>query len=126
MALKIDMSKAYDRVEWLFLEKSLLKMGFQASWVALIIECISTISYSILVSGELKGIITPSRGLKQGDPLSPFLFLFYAEGLDAIHRKSAREGEIEGFSLCRNGLKLTHLFLADDCLIFCRSTLEEC
>ena len=101
-------------------------MGFQASWVALIMECISTVSYSILVNGEAKGIIAPSRGLRQGDPLSPFLFLFCVEGLDAILRKSAREGEIEGFSLCRNGQKLTHLFFADDCLIFCRSTLEEC
>ena len=126
MALKMDMSKAYDRVEWLFLKKILLKMGFQALWVALIMECISAVSYSILVNGESKGIITPSRGLRQGDPLSPFLFLFCAEGLDAILGKSAREGEIEGFSLCRNGPKLTHLFFADDCLIFCRSTLEEC
>ena len=89
-------------------------------------ECISTVSYSILVNGESKGIITLSKGLRQGDPLSPFLFLFCAEGLNAILRKSAREGEIECFSLCRNGPKLTHLFFADDCLIFCRSTLEEC
>ena len=64
MALKMDMSKAYDRVEWIFLEKILLKMGIQASWVALIMECISTVSYSILVNGEPKGIITPSRGLR--------------------------------------------------------------
>ena len=54
-------------------------------------ECISTVSYSILVNGEAKGIIAPSRGLRQGDPLSPFLFLFCVEGLDAILRKSARE-----------------------------------
>ena len=64
MALKMDMSKAYDRVEWIFLEKILLKMGFQASWVAMIMECINTISYSILVNGEPMGIITSSRGLR--------------------------------------------------------------
>ena len=126
MALKMDMSKAYDRVEWLFLEKILLKMGFQALWVALIMECISTVSYSILVNGESKGIINLSRGLRQGDPLSSFLFFFCAEGLNAILRKLAREGEIECFSLCRNGPRLTHLLFADNCLIFCRSTLEEC
>ena len=113
-------------MEWIFLEKILLKVGFQDSWVALIMECIRTVSYSILVNGEPKGFISPSRGLRQGDPLSPYLFLFWAERLNAIFRKVAIEGEIEGFSLYRNGLKLTHLFFADDFLIFCRSTLEEC
>ena len=60
-------------------------------------ECINTISYSILVNGESKGIITSSRALRQGDSLSPFLFLFCVEGLDAILRKLAGEGDIKGF-----------------------------
>ena len=126
MAVKLDMSKAYDRVEWDFLEKILLKMGFSDTWVALIMECITTMSYSILVNGEPKGVIVPSHGLRQRDPLSPHLFLFCAEGLNALLRNAADEGVINGFSLRRNGPKLTHLFFADDCLIFCRSTLEEC
>ena len=64
MAMKLDMNKAYDRVEWVFLEQILLKLGFQESWVDLIMECITTVSYSILVNGEPKGMITPSRGLR--------------------------------------------------------------
>ena len=84
MALKLDMSKAYDRVEWIFLEKILLRMGFREDWVALIMECITTVSYSILVNGEPKGLIKPTRGLRQGDPLSPYLFLFCVEGLNAV------------------------------------------
>ena len=126
MALKLDMSKAYDRVEWIFLEQILLRMGFREEWVALIMECITTVSYSILVNREPKGLIKPSRGLRQGDPLSPYLFLFCAEGLNAILRKAALNGEIQGFSVSRNGPKITHLFFADDCLLFCKSTLEEC
>ncbi|XP_065637926.1 uncharacterized protein LOC136071035 [Quercus suber] len=126
MAMKLDMSKAYDRVEWVFLEQILLKLGFQEAWVDLIMECITTVSYSILVNGEPKGMITPSRGLRQGDPLSPYLFLFCAEGLNALLCDAVVRGDIHGFSICRNGPKLTYLFFADDCLIFCRSTLEEC
>ena len=64
MAMKLDMCKAYDRVEWVFLEQILLKLGFQESWVDLIMECTTTISYSILMNGEPKGMITPSRGLR--------------------------------------------------------------
>ena len=110
----------------MFLEKILLKMGFSCAWVALIMECITTISYSILVNGKPKRMIVQFRGLRQGDPLSPYLFLFCAEGLNALLRGAAIKGDIQGFSLCRNGPKLTHLFFADDYLIFCRSTLEEC
>ena len=101
MALKLDMSKAYERVEWSFLEKIMLKMGFQDSWVALIMQCVSTVTYSVLLNGEPKGFIRPSRGFRQGDPLSPFLFLFCAEGLNALLNKAADNGDIKGLSLCR-------------------------
>ena len=114
MALKLDISKAYDRVEWVFLKNILLRLGFQQSWVDLIMECVTSISYSILVNRELEGMIYLSRGIRQGDPLSPYLFLFCVEGLNAILRKATIAEEIEGFSLCRRGPKITHLFFTDD------------
>ena len=78
------------------------------------------------MNGQPKGLIKLSRGLRQGDPLSPYLFLFCAEGLNDLFSGAVVKGEIQGFSIYRNGPKLTHLFFADDCLLFCRSTLEEC
>ena len=102
------------------------KMGFCARWVALIMSCVKTVSYSIMVNGEPTRMIHPKRGLRQGDPLSHFLFLLCTEGLHALIKNSARNGEIKGFSLCKRGPKLTHLFFADNNLLFCRSTVEDC
>ena len=126
MALKLDMSKAYDRVEWPYMEKLMKKMGFDDIWVQLMMKCISSTTYLVLISGESHGKITPTRGLRQGDPLSPYLFLLCIEGFHGLLRKAEIEGDIRGVSICRNGPKLTHLLFADDSLIFCRSKIEEC
>ena len=121
MAVKLDMSKAYDRMEWDYLQKLMETMGFCTRWIELIMECVRTVSYFILVNGEPKGLINPTRGIRQGDPLSPFLFLLCSEGLRGLISKAARAKEINGFSICKRGPKLTHLFFADDSLLFCKA-----
>lgn len=88
MAVKLYISKAYDRVEWVFLQKIMLKLGFDWRWVTMATETINTASYSILINGESKGFITSTRRIKQGDPLSPYLFLLCIEGLSALLRKA--------------------------------------
>ena len=88
--------------------------------------CVRTVSYSILVDGEPKGIITPTRGLMQGNSLSPFLFILFTEGLHGLIKRAANDDEVRGFSLCKRGPKLTHLFFTDDSLLFYRATMEEC
>ena len=88
-------------------------------------ECISTVSYSILINGEPHGYIKPSRGLRQGDPLSPYLFLFCVEGLHSLLQQAKNEGNIRSVSISRSGPKLTHLFFADDSLLFCKATTNE-
>ncbi|XP_075640217.1 uncharacterized protein LOC142611959 [Castanea sativa] len=125
MALNLDMSKAYDRVEWLYMEKLMRKMGFAEAWVKLMMKSISTAIYSVLINGEPQGHITPTRGLRQGDPLSPYLFLMCTEGFHGLLKKAETMGDIRGVSICRNGPRLTHLLFANDSLIFCRAKESE-
>lgn len=96
-----NMSKAFDRVEWSFLEALLLKLGFAAKWVSWIKLCISSVSYQVLLNGEPKGNISPSRGIRQGDPLSSFLFIILTESLISQIQGAEREGRITGLKIAR-------------------------
>jgi hypothetical protein len=125
MAVKLDMSKAYDRVEWIFVEAIMRKLGFEEKWIMMIMECIRTVQYSILLDGVPKGYIIPSRGLRQGDPLSPYLFLICAEGLSALLQKSSLVGRLKGLQTSRLGPWVSHLFFADDSLLFGKASLDE-
>lgn len=71
-------------------------------------------------------MIQPTHGIRQGDPLFPFLFLLCIEGLNGLIKRAESNGDIHGFSLCRKGPKLTHLLFEDDSLLFCRAIMEEC
>ena len=102
------------------------RMGFCSRWITLMMSYVRTVTYSIMVNGEPIGMIHPKKGIRQGDPLSPFLFLLCTEGLHALIKHSVRNGDIKVFSLCKRCPELTHLFFANDSLLFCRSIFEDC
>ncbi|XP_031116486.1 uncharacterized protein LOC116020140 [Ipomoea triloba] len=93
-------------------------MGFSERWVNLMKECVSTVQYKVLVEQKEWGLISPGRGLRQGDPLSPCLFIIVAESLSAMLRVQERVGALHGVRVARGAPAVSHLFFADDCLFF--------
>ena len=97
MKIKTDMSKAYDRVEWDFIKALLQKLGFDLHWIKLMMECISSVQYKVLINGQPRGLIVPHRGLRQGDRLSPCLFILCTKALIANIKKAERGQQLTGW-----------------------------
>ncbi|XP_057719433.1 uncharacterized protein LOC130933842 [Arachis stenosperma] len=125
LAVKIDMNKAYDRVEWSFLEATLKAFGFNLHWVKLIMMCVSQVSFKIKINGILSRSFVPQRGLRQGDPLLPYLFIIVVEIFTILMDKAKEEGRISGVRIAPTTLAISHLLFADDCIIFSKDSEEE-
>lgn len=125
-ALKLDMSKAYDRVEWRFLEVVMRKLGICEVWVQQVIRCITMVSYSFLLNGSPRGSLRPRRGFRQGAALSPYLFLFCAEAFSRLLSTEEAQGRLRGVEVCRGAPSISHLFSADDFFIICRIETMDC
>nr|XP_025692546.1 uncharacterized protein LOC112794781 [Arachis hypogaea] len=125
MAFKIDLEKAYDRVDWRFLETSLIKFGFPVATINLIMACVTSSSLSILWNGNRLQSFKPIRGLRQGDPMSPYLFVLCMENLSCLISHKVSQGSWIAVSVSRHGPKISHLMFADDLLLFCKATKTQ-
>lgn len=116
------MSKAFDRIEWTFLEKMLEKMGFPPAWTRNVMCCVRFVQYEIKYNDQISDTITPGRGLRQGDPLSPYLFILCSEWLSWQITRNQADQKFDDISICRGAPPVTHLFFADDSLLFFKTT----
>lgn len=120
------MSKAYDRMDWSFIEAVMRKMGFSEIWITWIMRCITLVKYKVLMNGQPRGNIFPERGLCQGDPLSPFIFILCTEALVSLINHAANQGKITGMRVTRTCPSVSHLLFADDSLFFCKAEPRKC
>ena len=111
MKLKVDLEKAYDRLEWSFVRSMLVSLGFQSDTVELILSYIFTTSTSLLFNGNQIGEIFPSCGLRQGDPISPYIFILCMEFLSTLINLKCEEGSWKKIKASRSGTGFSHFFL---------------
>jgi hypothetical protein len=124
LILKLDLQKAFDCVNWDFLRLILIQVGFGTQLTNWILECVSSVSLVVLVNGEATNFFKIGRGLRQGCPLSPLLFILVMESLSLLLKSSQCEGSLTGIKVTRL-TKLLHLFFVDDVLLMTNASLQE-
>jgi hypothetical protein len=124
-AVKLDMHKAYDCVEWVFLENLMRRMGFAVRWISLMMACVTSVKYEVRFNSEETEKFSPTRGLRQGDHFSPYLFLICAEGLSNLLLYEEEFCGIDWVRVCKNTPSVSHLLFVDDSLILMKADMTN-
>lgn len=124
-AIKLDMAKAYDRIEWEYLRRIMLQLGFHEFFVNLIMmRCVTSVSFSVKINELLSEVFKPTRGIRQDDPISPYLFLLCSKGLSCLLKSV---GLVHISRDVRVGIHcpwILHLLFVDDCMVFSGASQE--
>jgi hypothetical protein len=120
----LDLQKAYDCIDWDLLRMILIQVGFGIQFTNWIMSCVSTSTFAVLINGEATKLFRSSRGLRQGDPLSPLLFILVLEGLSLILKESKATGKLVGINVSIM-LRILHIFFVHDILIMTNATISE-
>jgi len=125
VCFKVDFEKTYDSVRWSFLLDMLRRLGFHDKWILWVKGFLASSYVSVLVNGSPSEEFKPSRGLRQGDPLTPFLFLVVAEGLARMVRQALRKDMLKGVKVGRNNIECYLLQFVDDTLFMCEDSFDN-
>lgn len=126
MALKLDIKKACDIFDWGFVKATFTRMGFLDKFVDYIMTCIITVTYVVNINGKSQGHIKPTRGIRQGDPLSPYIFIICDEILSTNLVMHEMKGELKGLRISKKSPPILHLMYADDLLITSMAKSDTC
>ncbi|XP_071687637.1 uncharacterized protein [Rutidosis leptorrhynchoides] len=118
LIFKVDFEKAFDCIEWDFLFNTMKSLGFGIKWISFIKACLSSSTISILINGSPTREFTPGRGIRQGDPISPFLFIIAAEGLNILVKRAITKNQFRGIRVGHDEIVISHLQYADDTIFF--------
>ena len=126
LAIKVDLEKAYDKLEWSFIRETLVKANLPKELINLIMNCVSSTTTSVLFNRGLLEPFRPSRGIRQGDPLSPYLFILCMEVLGHLIKEKCRDKKWIPIKASRSGIAFSHLFFADDLVLFAKADGRNC
>jgi hypothetical protein len=124
LVMKLDLKKAYDNIDWDYLRLTLITVGFGVQLTNWIMCCVTTTNFTVLINGEATEYFKSGRGLRQGCPLSPYLFILIMEGLSLMLKRSISEGKITGIKVSKF-IKIVHLLFVDDVLLMTRASPSE-
>ena len=124
MAIKVNLEKAYDRLNWGFIEDTLKDVGIPIKMLSVIMRCISSSSVRLLWNGQPTDEFLPSRGIRQGNPLSPYIFVLCMERLAHLISTEVQNEGWKPLKVAKKAPKLSHLFFVNDLVLFVRASLD--